>query len=102
MRNPYKFALDQKMHDNDSNAGTNQISSPAMDIYEKEILSASILWWQQHRPIGWDVDRHLSNPCVNCAFADERLAGAVASLLIHRSLQSSRQKGHIYVDASLS
>ena len=50
-----------------------------MTRHEAAVLSAALLWWKGHRPLGWSPEQHLKEPAVNVATAGaERLAEAVA------------------------
>ena len=44
------------------------------------VVLAAVEWWQEKRPAGWDVHRHLAMPTMNCdTDAQVQLAKAVAS-----------------------
>lgn len=49
------------------------------------VVENAVLWWQDKRPHGWDEQRHLDNPGVNCANAKELdIAIAVAAFIKDR------------------
>ncbi|QMI49879.1 hypothetical protein [Burkholderia sp. MBR-1] len=46
----------------------------------QEVLQAALSWWEGHRPVSFDLRKHLGNPTVNMPTErDKALAQAVAA-----------------------
>jgi hypothetical protein len=47
------------------------------------VAEAAVVWWTEHRPSGWSLEQHLTDPLVNCEGSHERrLAEAVSKWVL--------------------
>ena len=65
-------------------------------LYEtdEKVCRAACAWWDEKRPAGWSLEKHVADPTVNCSTGTEKeLAIAVAALVIDTWTTYGRGEG---------
>lgn len=82
------------MRPNDDQAARNDESGTSLPSSLLLVIGAASAWWAARRPIGWTLDQHLAEPCVNTgpSRAEAALAKAVAAHIAKSATAASESK----------
>ncbi len=61
-----------------------------LDVGSTALLAtadAATAWWKSRWPDGWNVDRHLASPCVNCDSEEDKALALAAAAVVRLDVE---------------